>query len=255
MQPLICGLLGGVIVRVATVGDSLTAAASRCNVNEPWPTLLGKRGEYAVRNFAFAGASEETTAEAYQRSDQLSSMAAFNPEIVTVMLGTFDADRANWRQEDYMISMRTLIHQFQTLPTLPHVVLMVPPPLFVDGASGLSADIVADRLPDAVIRLAHQYGCSLVDLRTPFQRVLGADWVEGTGHAFTVSCDGCHLSAVGHQLVRDAVHNFLGGVHLISAHPRMPPPSSAKTKAPSGRRSRNAWTAARTLTAPSPSSH
>ena len=107
------------IVRVATVGDSLTAAASRCNVNEPWPTLLGKRGEYAVRNFAFAGASEETTAEAYQRSDQLSSMAAFNPEIVTVMLGTFDADRANWRQEDYMISMRTLIHQFQTLPTSP----------------------------------------------------------------------------------------------------------------------------------------
>ena len=64
-----------------------------------------------------------------------------------------------------MISMRTLIHQFQALPTLPHVVLMVPPPLFVDGASGLSADIVADRLPDAVIRLAHQYGCSLVDLR------------------------------------------------------------------------------------------
>merc|ERR1719329_949556 len=120
--------------------------------------------------------------------------------------------------------MKWLIGILQEIDTLPHIVLMIPPPLFSDGARGLKTDVVRDVLPDAITDLAHRYGCSLLDLRPHFLQVLGQDWVPGSGNAFSVSCDGCDLTAAGHAIIRDAVSSFLGTSRIVSVRPRSPPP-------------------------------
>ena len=60
---------------------------------------------------------------------------------------------------NYVSSLRSLILSVQEMGSLPHVVLMIIPPLFVDGAHGLRADVIALQLPDAITQLAHEHGC------------------------------------------------------------------------------------------------
>ena len=136
--------------RVAAVGDSLTAGA-RCGVDDAWPAMLNRNGLYTVRNFALAGVK----AEDYGATHEFQELMHWNPSVVTLMLGTFDAG-PGWHLDNYVNTLRWMIQIIQNdLATLPHVVLMIPPPLFVDGTQGLSSDIISGAVPVRHVFLFH----------------------------------------------------------------------------------------------------
>ena len=161
----------GMSIQLSAIGDSLTYGTSFCGVTSPWPTLLGRNtGQYNVLNFGAVdpqGKSEITT-NSYKDTPQFTELMESDPTIVTIMLGTFDST-ANFRESDFTNSLRGLIGRVQRMETLPHVVLLIPPPVWTDGAAGgVRAGIVENQLVPAITRLAHKHGCTVVDLQAAF---------------------------------------------------------------------------------------
>jgi len=88
------------MLRIAAVGDSLSLG-SRCGVVDPWPTLLSRSTLYDVRNFGAA----RSKAVDYGGTNEFAMLNRWNPSVVSVMLGTFDAD-SKWRLDNYAASLR-----------------------------------------------------------------------------------------------------------------------------------------------------
>ncbi len=139
-------------IRVAYLGDSITAGARVDTKTESYPArlqqLLGD--EYEVRNFGTGGATLIKTGRpnVWQNLD---AVMEFQPHVVVISLGTNDTvggDRKNWDQiERFDGDYSELIDALAAIPTKPRIVLCTPTAMVLEAK-----DLSEARLEDLTER-------------------------------------------------------------------------------------------------------
>ena len=88
---------------------------------------------------------------------------AFNPNIVTICLGTNDSKPYNWDDKNnFVADYSAMIDTFRTLPSNPVVWLCLPPPVFRDTFDIRDSIMVADIMP-IIRQIAETKSCPIID--------------------------------------------------------------------------------------------
>ena len=135
-------------VRVACMGDSITAGARVDANTESYPARLQELvgDDYEVRNFGIGGATLSKTGRPNVWQG-LEGVQEFQPHIVIISLGTNDTvggRRKNWEQiERFDDDFAELIGVLADSPTDPHIVVCTPTAMVLT-TPGLSAERLSD---------------------------------------------------------------------------------------------------------------
>lgn len=193
-------------IRVACVGDSITAVGHSSDKAHQYPSQLQimldvthGQGTYSVTNLGACGATlSKTGASPYWNRSQYKALIAAKWDIVILMLGTNDArdigsgGPEHWPATcnnasissldtcpfavDYK-AMLDVIKGLGTMPTGPEIYIMIPPPLMQQGAYGMNQTIINTIFPN-LIPLIYQANKknihSMIDIYSGFGGV--SDW-------------------------------------------------------------------------------
>ena len=172
-------------VRIACLGDSITAGARVDPKVESYPARLQKilGNNYSVRNFGLGGATLIKTGRP-NIWRQLEAVKKFEPHVVVISLGTNDTvggSRKNWEQiERFDDDYSELIKVLCGLPSQPRIILCTPTAMVLQ-TPGLSPQRLAnltERKPrlqplcERVRKLAKEHmddPVSLLELNAVFQ--------------------------------------------------------------------------------------
>lgn len=198
-------------IRVACLGDSITAGARVDAATESYPACLQKLlGEdYEVRNFGIGGATLIKTGRPNIWS-QLEAVKTYEPQIAIISLGTNDTvsgRRKNWEKIDrFDNDFSELIKTLAELPSKPRIVLCTPTAMVLN-TPGLSEQRLANlterkpRLQELCVRirklaLKHEaQNVSLLELNAVLQ---GRPELLSQG-------DGVHPNTAGYLAIAETV--------------------------------------------------
>jgi len=161
-------------IRLACVGDSITAGAGTMNrETQSYPAQLGRMlGEkWHVDNFGVGGATLLKHGDKpYWNLPAFTNALASDPHVVVIMLGTNDSKPRNWRfKDEFVADYKDLIAQFEKLPSKPVVFVCRPPYVSGTNAFGISNDGVASEIPMIDVA-AKQTGAIIIDNYMVFVR-------------------------------------------------------------------------------------
>jgi lysophospholipase L1-like esterase len=154
-------------LRVACVGDSITAGVGASSPDNAYPMQLQRMlGDgYKVGNFGNSGKTLlKHGDDPYWTTDTLQQALAFKPNIVTIMLGTNDTKPQNWKLKDqFTADYKDLIAKFQALDTKPKIFLVRP--TYIPGAGNYGINEPAMREELAIIdSLSMEEGLPTIDV-------------------------------------------------------------------------------------------
>ena len=160
-------------VRVACVGDSITYGHGiKDRLNDAYPGVLSSMlGEkYDVRNFGVSGTTTMMgTDMPYMNEQAYKDALEFNPQIVTIKLGTNDSKPYNWKeQEHFKQDLKSLIESFRDLPSKPKIWLCLPVPAY-GRAWSINDSVIYNGVIPYIREVAQEENLPLIDLNTPFQ--------------------------------------------------------------------------------------
>ena len=159
--------------RVACVGDSITFGHGiKDREHDAYPgvlsTMLGQK--YDVRNFGVSGTTTMMgTDMPYMNEQAYKDALDFNPQIVTIKLGTNDSKPFNWKESDHFKQdLKTLIESFRALPSKPEIWLCLPVPAY-GHAWGINDSIISNGVIPFIKEVAQEENLPVIDLNTQFQ--------------------------------------------------------------------------------------
>ena len=156
-------------VRIACVGNSITYGARIENreVNS-YPAQLGSiLGDgYEVQNFGVGGTTLLRKGNLpYWKTDAYQKAMDFRPDWVFIKLGTNDTKPINRVfLDEYVQDYKDLIASFKELPGNPRVVLLLPVPVFSNDSTGITAQVVREKLLPMVREVAFDTGSEIINL-------------------------------------------------------------------------------------------
>jgi len=160
-------------VRVACVGDSITYGHGiKDRENDAYPgllsTMLGQG--YDVRNFGVSGSTTLMGSDMpYMNEQAYKDALEFNPQIVTIKLGTNDSKPYNWKeQEHFKKDLKTLIESFRSLPSQPRIWLCLPVPAY-GNAWNINDSVIYNGVIPYIKEVSREENIPLIDLNTPMQ--------------------------------------------------------------------------------------
>ncbi len=214
-------------IRVACVGDSITAGARVDAKTESYPaqlqSILG--APFQVQNFGLGGATliKPGRPNVWQR---IQAVIDYQPHIVVISLGTNDTvggNRRNWERIDrFDTDYRDLIAQLAALPTHPRILLCTPtamvlntPHLDPERLSNLRErkprlQELCRRVRDLAARTAHQ-NVTLLELNAVLQ---------GRPDLLTQK-DGVHPNRAGYQAIAQTVAKAIQRTTAPAKHPNI----------------------------------
>lgn len=160
-------------VRVACLGDSITYGHGIVNrYRDAYPGILDSLlGDgFDVRNYGVCGATAMNKTDMPYTKEQLYKEALeFNPQIVTIMLGTNDSKPYNWKyKEDFKSDLKGMISELRALPASPEIWLFLPVPA-MGHAWNINDSVIYNGVIPYIKEVAAEENIRLVDLNTPFQ--------------------------------------------------------------------------------------
>lgn len=156
-------------VRIACVGNSITYGAKIENreVNS-YPAQLGSMlGDgYDVQNFGVSGTTLLRKGNLpYWKTDAYQKALDSRPDWVFIKLGTNDTKPVNRVfLDEYEQDYKDLIASFKELPSNPRVVLLLPVPVFSNDTTGITAQVVREKLLPMVREVAYDTGSEILNL-------------------------------------------------------------------------------------------
>jgi lysophospholipase L1-like esterase len=157
-------------IKVACVGNSITEGSYTGNAAlYSYPaqlqTLLGSG--WLAKNFGVSGRTLLRQGDFPIWNEQLFKDAlAFNPDIVTIMLGTNDSKQQNWAYKDEFVNdYKAMIDTFRALPSQPVVWLCLPPKAF-SGAYDIRDSIIITDIIPMIQQVAADKECPVIDFYT-----------------------------------------------------------------------------------------
>ncbi len=186
----------GTPVKVACVGDSITAGVGASADQSNYPSLLADLlgPNYTVANFGESGATllKDGDSPYWQRGSYARS-AAFGPNVVIILLGTNDSKPQNWAHKtEFAADYAALLDYYAALPTHPKLFACLPTPVPKPNY-GINEPAVLEELP-LIRQAALQKGATIIDVqgRVPSDN---ADFV-----------DGVHPNDAGYVLLASAIY-------------------------------------------------
>ena len=160
-------------VRVACVGDSITYGHGiKDRLHDAYPGVLSSMlgDKYDVRNFGVSGTTTMTgTDMPYMNEQAYKDALEFNPQIVTIKLGTNDSKPYNWKESGHFKQdLKTLIASFRALPSKPKIWLCLPVPA-MGNAWNINDSVIYNGVIPYIREVAQEEDLPLIDLNTPFQ--------------------------------------------------------------------------------------
>jgi len=159
-------------IKVACVGDSITAGYLASSKSTTYPSVLQKMlgSNYSVTNLGHGGTTVQAGADApYWVTNHWSMLTSGRWEHIVVMFGTNDAKVNNWPHEfndacshlnllscrfasDYATMLRVISHLGKNFGHKPHpkIWLMTPPPLMKNGAYNMNQSVINELLPKII---------------------------------------------------------------------------------------------------------
>ena len=208
-QSMVCSQQGSAAaLKIACVGDSITAGAHASNASMAYPQQLQRMldaSQYAVTNLGECGSTMQKNADSpYWKRNSFTTLTKNTWDIVVIMLGTNDAKDhtdngpSNWGcgvgsnvtvascqfAQDYL-SFIALVKTLGPGGKSPVIFVMKPAPLMSHGAIGANQTVINSVFPSLIPMIATAAG-----LTTPVVDVFGgmggvADWQT----AFPPSCE------------------------------------------------------------------
>lgn len=197
-------------IKVACVGDSITIGVTGSTYVTSLQSELGDGFE--VRNFGNSGKTllkdgtdDETKTEkqGYILTKEYKDSIAFEPDIVTIMLGTNDSKPINWDKlgEFFEGELRDMVQVYQDLPSHPTVYIATSPIAFTDNARISEANIHNEIAP-LQRKVADDLGCPLIEVHDATHAI----WNIGK------TVDGIHPNEEGSKELADV---FAGAIRQV----------------------------------------
>jgi len=205
---LVCMIFSSVsfaVTKWSCVGDSITIGM-KLKTSQIYPTKLGilLGSEYDIGNFGYSGATMLRAPEnghPYWETSMFQPSQDFQPDIVSIMLGTNDAGTPNWPEleAEFYVDAVDLINVYKNLPTNPRVILFTIPP--VKPGSGREPGVFGINaiLPD----IAAEAGVELLDIYTAL--------INSGLSPQEMWKDLIHINAPAHTVVAETIYNYITG--------------------------------------------
>ena len=153
-------------VRVACVGDSITAGVGAAN-GQSYPAQLGKMlgAKWEVRNFGVSGSTLLNQGDKpYQKEKAFKAALDYKPNVVIIMLGTNDTKPQNWKFKDRFIAdYKDLVEQFAKVPSKPRIFICRPVPVPGKGNYRINEPSLQEQSP-MIDKVAQQMAVGLIDM-------------------------------------------------------------------------------------------
>jgi acyl-CoA thioesterase-1 len=195
-----CHAMGGPRgpLRVACIGDSITAAMMESGAD--YPSLLGKElgRRFEVRNFGVSGTTVLKEGDApYEATPAFGQSLAYGPELVIIMLGTNDSKPGNWvHKGEFVRDLRELVAHFQGLGRRTRVYVALPCPVY-GALAGINGDTLENEIIPEIRQVAHDTGAGILDVHAAIK-----------GHPEYLR-DGIHPNALGTQAIAGEIYREL----------------------------------------------
>jgi lysophospholipase L1-like esterase len=159
-------------IRIACVGNSITDGNAMASKSDSYPMALGRYlgAGYNVINCGKSGTTMLKNGDYSYWNEQLFDDAInFNPNIVTIMLGTNDSKPQNWdlHKDEFITDYLAMIDTFKNRPANPEIYICLPLPSFSDAFSIRDSVIDAEIIP-MIRQVADSAKVNLLDFNTPF---------------------------------------------------------------------------------------
>lgn len=156
-------------IKVACVGDSITAGSGVKDPQKRYPTQLGQLlGDgYEVKNFGVGGATMiDDGNKPYKQQKAYQDALAFVPDIVVIKLGTNDSKAMNWdtKKANFTPSAKSLVESFQKANPKAKIYLCLPVPVIGVGNFGIRNEIVQPEIIPLIKQLATEMKLPVIDL-------------------------------------------------------------------------------------------
>ena len=176
---LVCFLLSFIFtvfaqkkIKIACVGNSITYGHGIADrEHDTYPAVLGRLlgDAYEVRNFGISGRTLMNKGDSPYMKEQIYKDALlYQPDIVTIKLGTNDSKPQNWKYNStFKDDLKTLVRSFQGLPSNPKVYLCLPIPATAP-AWNISDSVIVSGVIPYIKEVADEMNLEVLDLYTAF---------------------------------------------------------------------------------------
>lgn len=173
LSALCTSLQAQTVIRVACVGDSITAGAGVKDAKNKYPARLGVLlgAEYEVKNFGVSGATMlDAGDKPYKKQKAYQQALEFKPDIVVIKLGTNDSKPHNWaKSEDFDKSTESLVEAFQNANPKAKIYLCHPAPVIGKGNFGIRNEIVKPEIIPLIDKVAKKMKLEVIGLYTALE--------------------------------------------------------------------------------------
>lgn len=159
------------VIKVACIGNSITYGSGIKDRNKDgYPAVLGRLlgSNYEVHNFGIGGRTLLMKGDRpYMKEQIFQDALSFQPDIVTIKLGTNDTKPQNWKYKaDFKKDLVTLINAFKQLPSNPKIYLCFPVPAY--GVKwGINDSTITREVIPYIKSVAKKMKLKTIDLHTP----------------------------------------------------------------------------------------
>lgn len=159
-------------IRVACIGNSITES-SWLEIQYPveLEKLLNEMGTYKVENYGVSSRTLLKHGDFPIWEETLFKQAIqFNPNIVTILLGTNDSKPQNWDDYsgEFVADYIAMIDTFAALDNNTQFVVCLPPPAF-QVVWGINDTIIHDEIIPMILEVADSTGANICDFYTPME--------------------------------------------------------------------------------------
>lgn len=160
-------------IKIACIGNSITYGSGiKDRANDSYPAVLCRllgADKYDVRNYGVGARTLLNKGDhPYMKEQAYRDALAFNPDIVTIKLGTNDSKPYNWKHHaEFKGDLRTLIRSFQELESHPQVYLCYPIPGTRWGW-GINDSTTLHHVIPYIEEVATEMNLPIIDLYTAF---------------------------------------------------------------------------------------
>ena len=197
--------------KITCIGNSITYGYG-VNENQAYPYRLQQlfgTTQYTVENDGVNATTLMKNGDnPYWKNGKLPQVFAFQPDIITIKLGTNDTKPQNWNvhwhefKGDYLAMIDTL----SSMASKPKIWLVLPVPVFNNpvGASWGIRDSVIKKIIPIIREISTERGLSVIDANTPLQPF-----------PQYFSADGVHPDATGLDTIARVIYRALRGATAI----------------------------------------
>jgi lysophospholipase L1-like esterase len=177
------------VVKVACIGDSITERSGY-----PFKLQLLLGDNYEVENFGVSGSTASVDSNiSYVNQLAFKKALAFKPDLVIVMLGTNDANRATCYDTDIRDDYLRIVNAFKGLNSSPEIIFVDSPPIYSNYSGYNNTFLTADIIPK-INFLADQMNIPTVDM---YDAMNSSDYFV----------DGIHPNYDGSTVIADVLYD------------------------------------------------